>query len=128
MAKYKINDLPYNPKLKERAKELRKAGNLAEVLLWNQIKGRQINNLQFNRQVVIGNYIVDFYNSEKGIVIEIDGGSHNEKVEYDAVREAFLQGLGLTVIHISDTDVKKNMNEVLRFIESKILEINNPPQ
>ena len=50
------------------------------------------------------------------------------KIEYDAVRDAFLQGLGLTVIHISDTDVKKNMNEVLRFIEIKISEINNPPQ
>jgi hypothetical protein len=30
--------LPYNPKLKDRAKALRKAGNLPEILLWNKLK------------------------------------------------------------------------------------------
>ena len=34
----KYKKLPYNPKLKERAKKLRKAGILSEVLFWNQVE------------------------------------------------------------------------------------------
>jgi very-short-patch-repair endonuclease len=43
-------DLPFNPRLKQRARALRKAGNLAEVLLWNQIKRGQFHGLDFDRQ------------------------------------------------------------------------------
>ena len=48
--------LPYNPQLKERAKALRHAGNLSEVLLWNQLKRGQFKGLDFDRQKIIGNY------------------------------------------------------------------------
>jgi len=53
--------LPYNPKLRERAKELRKAGNLCEVLLWNQLYKNKFKQYDFDRQKIIGNYIVDFF-------------------------------------------------------------------
>ncbi|MDE4940769.1 DUF559 domain-containing protein, partial [Francisella tularensis subsp. holarctica] len=53
--------LPYNPQLKDRAKELRKAGILSEVLLWQELKRRKCLIWDFNRQKVIGNSIVDFY-------------------------------------------------------------------
>lgn len=112
----KYMSLPYNPALKERAKELRRAGNLAEVLLWNQLKRKQFFGLDFDRQKIIGNYIVDFYCSEKSVVIEVDGSSHDDKVEYDALRDAFLMGLGLTVIHLRDGDVKGNLAEVMDFL------------
>ena len=111
-------NLPYNPKLKERAKELRKEGNLSEVLLWNQLKNKQFNALDFDRQKIIGNYIVDFYCSNRNVVIEIDGSSHNDKVEYDADRDAYLEGLGLTVIHIQDIDIKKNLSDVLEMLKN----------
>ncbi|MDE4967681.1 endonuclease domain-containing protein, partial [Francisella tularensis] len=65
--------LPYNPKLKDRAKELRKAGILSDVLLWQELKSRKFLNLDFNRQNVIGNYLVDFYCDDLRLVIEIDG-------------------------------------------------------
>ena len=67
-AKYK--SLPYNPKLKNLAKQLRKAGNLSEVIFWNAVKGGQLLNLDFERQKIIGNYIVDFYCPELDLVIE----------------------------------------------------------
>ncbi len=108
--------LPYNPALKDRARELRRAGNLAEVLLWNQLKRKQFLGLDFDRQKVIGNYIVDFYCAEKSVVIEVDGSSHDDKVEYDAIRDAFLMGLGLAVIHLRDRDVKNNMVGVMDFL------------
>jgi very-short-patch-repair endonuclease len=110
--------LPYNPALKERAKELRRAGNLAEVLLWNKLKRKQFNGLDFDRQKIIGNYIVDFYCAEKAVVIEVDGSSHDDKVEYDALRDAFLEGLDLTVIHLRDSFVKKNLPGVIEFLRN----------
>ena len=60
----------YNPKSKQRARELRSQGVLSEVLLWTQIKGRKIYGYQFMRQKPIGNYIVDFYCSKLKLVIE----------------------------------------------------------
>lgn len=110
--------LPFNPKLKERAKALRRAGNLAEVLLWNQLKQGQFKGLDFDRQKIIGNYIVDFYCAEMQTVVEVDGSSHDDKADYDAQRDAFLTGLGLCVIHILDVDVKQNLAGVMGFLSS----------
>jgi len=109
--------LPYNPKLKERAKALRKSGNLSETLLWQQLKNKQLNGLDFDRQKIIGNYIVDFFCPNCGVVIEIDGISHDEKIEYDKERDAFLTGLRLTVIHVFDSDVKQNLNSVVELLK-----------
>jgi type I restriction enzyme R subunit len=108
--------LPYNPKLKDRAKELRKAGNLPEVLFWNEVKNKQFKGYDFDRQKIIGNYIVDFYCSNCQVVIEIDGSSHDDKVEYDAERDAFLESLGLTVIHIPVNDIMKQMSSVMNML------------
>ena len=108
--------LPYNPKLRRRARELRKAGSLAEVLFWNQVKNKQFKSFDFDRQKVIGNYIVDFFCTNCNVVIEIDGSSYDEKQEYDAVRDAFLESLGLTVIHISVEEVKDNMSGVMQML------------
>ena len=110
--------LPYNPALKERAKALRRAGNISEVLLWNELKNKQFSGVDFDRQKIIGNFIVDFYCAEKQIVIEIDGGSHNDKVEYDTARDAFLEGLDLTMIHFLDSDIKTNLSGVMEYLHA----------
>ena len=112
--KYKA--LPYNPKLKLRARELRRAGNLAEVLLWNQLKRKQLLGLDFDRQKIIGNYIVDFYCAEKSLVLEVDGASHLGREAYDAERDAFLTGLGLTVLRISAFDVENSLASVMALL------------
>ena len=111
-------ELPFNPKLKERAKELRQAGNLSEVLFWNQVKKKQFKDFDFDRQKIVGNYIVDFYCTNCNVVIEIDGSSHDDKLEYDAERDAFLENLGLTVIHIPVVDVMKKMNAVMEMLNN----------
>lgn len=110
--------LPFNPALKERAKELRNAGMLHEVLLWRQLKRKNINGLDFDRQKIIGNYIVDFFCSEKGVVIEADGVSHLGKEKNDANRDAYLESLGLVVIRIAVKDIFRNMEGVVAFLQS----------
>ncbi|MDQ7017007.1 MAG: DUF559 domain-containing protein [Gammaproteobacteria bacterium] len=112
--------LPYNPKLKQRARALRKAGNLAEVLFWNQVNKKRFKGLDFDRQKIIGNYIVDFYCANIQLVVEIDGSSHDDKQEYDALRDAYFRGLDLMVIHLSDGDVKQNLDEVMIWLGEQI--------
>ncbi len=112
----KLNHLPYNPALKQRAKELRKSGNLSEALFWNAVKNRQLNGLDFDRQRVIGNYIVDFYCHEYALVVEIDGSSHDDKQEYDLARDHYLEALGLKILHVRDMDVKQNLSVVAELV------------
>lgn len=56
-----VLNLPYNPTLKSRAKTLRKAGNFSEVVFWKEVRNKSFWNIDFDRQRIIGNYIVDFY-------------------------------------------------------------------
>jgi very-short-patch-repair endonuclease len=107
----------YNPILKSRAKELRKKGVLSEVLLWNQLKGRKMRGYQFMRQKPIGDYIVDFFCSKLGLVIEIDGESHDGRFRYDSERQKFLESAGLAVLRFDDADVKRDIGNVLMAIE-----------
>ncbi len=109
-------NLPYNPNLKKRARELRKAGNLSEVLFWKEVRNKQFKDYDFDRQKIIGNYIVDFFCTNCNVVIEIDGSSHDNKQEYDAIRDAYLLSLGLEVIHISDIDIKQNLAAVMTML------------
>jgi len=105
---------PANISLKERARELRKNSTLAEVLFWNVVKNKQICGLDFDRQRIIGNYIVDFFCGELNLVIEIDGESHDNKQEYDQARDDYLASWDLNIWHISDIDVKRNMNAIIQ--------------
>ena len=117
-----IENLPYNIKLKTRARALRKAGVLSEVIFWLQVHKRMFWKIDFDRQRIIGNYIVDFYVKTLGLVIEIDGSSHNDKEEYDQKREEYLISLGLRVYKISDLRVKHDLNNVMVELEKYITE------
>ncbi|WHN64964.1 DUF559 domain-containing protein [Cysteiniphilum sp. QT6929] len=114
---YPWDKLPQNNRLKVYARELRKAGNLSEVLLWQQLKAKQLLGFKFDRQKIIGHYIVDFYCHSLGVVIEVDGYSHDFKVAYDAERESYLRQYQLQVIHILDQDVKRNLQGVMDYLK-----------
>ena len=119
--KQRILNLPTNNQLKQRARELRKQGVLSEVLFWNEVKHKKCLNLDFDRQKIIGNYIVDFYIKKLGIVIEIDGVSHNTKLYEDEIRDIYLKSLGLFVIRYSDLDVKFNLDNVIQDLKNQII-------
>lgn len=104
--------LPKNKKLVPRARKLRKAGNLAKVLFWQAFKNKKSLGYNIDRQVIIENFIVDFFIPELGLVFEIDGSSHDFKQEYDAQREAILHSLQLEIVHFTDLEVKRSIDSV----------------
>ena len=114
--------LPKNLNLLDKAKQLRKAGVLSEVIFWSSFKDKSKLGWDIDRQIIIGNYIVDFFIDELGLVFEIDGSSHDDKIDYDIERDKYLKSLDLKVVHISDIDVKKNMNAVYRFVVENVNE------
>ncbi|MEO1433154.1 MAG: endonuclease domain-containing protein [Cyanobacteria bacterium J06633_8] len=110
--------LPYNQKLVEKAKELRKNMTSAEIKLWNYyLKTLKI---RFLRQRPIDNFIVDFYCANLKLVIEIDGESHftDEAKNYDAQRTLILENYGLQVIRFTNEQVFKNFEGVCESIEN----------
>ena len=113
---YPYWEIPKNKLLTERVKELRKAGNLAEVLFWQTFKDKNKLGFDLDRQVIIGSYIADFFVPELGLVFEIDGPSHNDKIDYDTERDVYMQSLDLKVVHILDIDVKKNIEKVYNYV------------
>ncbi|MDR1696825.1 MAG: DUF559 domain-containing protein, partial [Rickettsiales bacterium] len=109
----------YSGKLKKYASNLRKAGNLSEALLWLRLKRKQLNGLDFDRQKPIGNYIADFYCKEIKLAIEIDGGSHEYKEEYDKTRDEYFCALGIKTIRIKDIDIKTKLNMVMEMLDNE---------
>ena len=116
-----VLNLPYNASLKSRAKALRKAGNFSEVVFWKEVRNKSFWNIDFDRQRIIGNYIVDFYVKALGLVVEIDGEIHNFQEEYDEKREMFLKELGLKVFRISTTKMLFDTENVMKDLEQFII-------
>jgi very-short-patch-repair endonuclease len=112
--------IPYNSDLKDLAKELRRKMTLSEVLLWNEVKNKQILGYDFDRQRPINNFIVDFYCKELSLAIEIDGDTHIYRYDYDDERQRVLEEHGVHFLRFDDIEVKRNMNNVLRVIEDWI--------
>lgn len=105
--------LPYNPKLKELAKKLRKNSTLSEVLLWKYLSKKQMLGYDFHRQKPIDNYIVDFFSHDLMLAIEIDGATHYCDEEKDEKRQKRLESFGIRFLRFGDAQVKKNLEGVV---------------
>src|SRR3954463_10302091 len=116
--------IPYNPKLKQLARDLRNDSTLGEVLLWKAINNKQMHGFDFHRQKPLLNYIVDFYCYELELVIEVDGLYHTweKQDQKDIARDKDLGAYGLTVIRFTEHEARKDMQNVLRTIEQHLLE------
>ena len=116
-----IENLPYNPDLKKLLKGKRKAGILGEVLFWKQVRARTFHNIDFDRQRIIGNYIVDFFVKTLGLVVEIVDSIPDEKEDYDRRRQIYLESLGLKVFIITDFDIKHRTDVTMKALEDFII-------
>ena len=116
--------IPYNPILKEFARQLRNNSTETEIYLWLKLKGKQMYGYDFHRQKPIDNFIVDFFCNKLMLAIEVDGYSHEflEVYNKDVIKEKRLNELGIHVLRFSDNQVLKDMENVLLAIEFFILE------
>jgi len=108
------------PKILNRARMLRKEPTEAEKILWSRIRNKQILGFKFRRQHPINFFIADFYCHEANLVLEIDGGIHDETEvkERDAWREEVINQFGIKVIRFKNDDIVKNIDKIVAEIES----------
>jgi very-short-patch-repair endonuclease len=97
-------------------RELRQPQTPAETKLWSHLRNRQLGGFKFRRQHPIDRFIVDFYCVACRLVIEIDGDSHTEQVEYNQARTEWLNDRGCHVIRFTNRDVFQRLGAVLEAI------------
>ena len=108
--------------LKDCAKKNRRNSTTAENVLWQSIRNKQLG-VEFRRQHIIGDFIVDFVCLDKMLVIEVDGGYHTERIqsEDDEIRTRILNSLGFSLVRFSNDrvlfdldNVKSDIKNILR--------------
>ncbi len=112
--KLELKHIPYNPKLKLKASELRKSETESEKIFWKEIiKNKEINNYNFLRQKPIDNFIADFYCSKLLLIVEIDGDVHIDLKIRDSERTNILEEkYNLKVVRFKNNDIVNNINKV----------------
>ena len=112
---------PYNPALKSYARDLRNHGTKSEAMMWKVLKNKQTG-YTFTRQKPILNYIADFYCHELRVVVEIDGSSHDDiqQMRDDQERDRQMEAIGLRVVRILDSEVKRDPIKAAQYIYFKL--------
>ena len=100
-------------KLKPLAREKRHKTTPAEDKLWQHLRNRQICEIKFRRQYGIDRFIVDFFAVKQRLAIEVDGPIHNHIVEEDAIRQEFIESLGIRMLRFSNDEVLDDIESVI---------------
>ena len=104
-----------------RARKLRNESTPFEVMLWDQLRSAKLGGHKFRRQHVIDHCIVDFFCPAKGLIVEVDGDTHD--VVRDAVRDQRHVKMGYSTIRFTNGHVGKNLEGVLSALTSKLDEL-----
>jgi very-short-patch-repair endonuclease len=112
-----------------RARKLRRAVTDAERKLWWHLRRIPVEGTHFRGQATIGPYFADFACHEKRVVVEVDGGQHNQLVHIaaDAKRTEYLKSRGYHVLRFWNHDVLKNIEGVMESIYTAVREAGPPP-
>jgi len=94
-------------------KELRSSPTDAENRMWYYLRAGRFHKRKFRRQVPMGPYIVDFLCERARLIVEVDGGQHQEDRRYDAQRTAWLGARGYEVVRFWNNDVMSNIDGVM---------------
>ncbi|HEX7947182.1 MAG TPA: endonuclease domain-containing protein [Phenylobacterium sp.] len=97
---------------RDRARQLRRRQTEAEARLWDALRGGRLEDWKWRRQAPVGPFIVDFLCLEAAVVVELDGGVHAERAEYDARRDDYLRGHGLQVLRFDNAEVSGDPERV----------------
>jgi very-short-patch-repair endonuclease len=98
------------------AKALRRSMTDAERLIWMHLRAGRFGEWKFRRQVPLGPYVVDFVCFRARLVVELDGGQHVERADYDSARTAWLDANGFRVIRFWNHDALLRTDDVLAAI------------
>jgi very-short-patch-repair endonuclease len=109
------------------ARALRAEMTDAELILWRELRHRQIHGARFRRQHPVDRYIVDFACVELRVAVELDGGQHAERSAEDALRTQRLEEVGWCVVRYWNNDVLERRVDVLADIASHIVHRLPPP-
>ncbi len=109
---------PVRRQISPHAANLRRNMTDAEKKLWSAMRDRRLGGYKFKRQATTGSFVVDFLCIEKRLVVEIDGGQHNEVV--DALRTAFIEAQGYRIIRFWNNEVNESFKGVLDVILSRL--------
>jgi very-short-patch-repair endonuclease len=104
----------------DRARTLRRDRTEVEARLWRALRNRQLDGFKFRRQFPIDRYFADFACIEARLVVELDGGQHGERIEYDAERTRVLEALGFHVCRFWNHEVVENLDGVLKTIHAHL--------
>ena len=94
---------------------------VSETILWDALR-HEIQGYKFRRQHAIGDYIADFVCLSEKLVIEVDGGYHEQPIQQlnDQHRTAYLESKGYKVIRFKNEEVDFNINEVIDRIKEEL--------
>ena len=104
----------------DHGRQRRSQATPSEGILWSLLRAKQVAGLKFRREHGIGPWIVDFACVEKLLVVEVDGGYHDENIDADQRRQADLENRGWRVIRFSAQQVEEDGEAVVRAIASEI--------
>ena len=112
-----------NPNL---ARKLRRSGTDAERLFWSKVRNRQVDGLKFKRQMPVGDFIADFCCAELKVIVELDGGQHQNNSS-DVRRTEVLERLGFRVVRFWNNDVLGNVEGVVDQLRAEISKMTPHP-
>src|SRR5262249_32463180 len=100
------------------AKRLRANTTPHERMLWRSLKELPIEGSHFRRQAPIGPYVVDFFCPAKRLIVELDGGHHNEDdtARRDRERQLWLENEGYRVLRFWNSEIAGDLNAILERI------------
>jgi very-short-patch-repair endonuclease len=106
--------------VREFARLLRHESTDAEARLWRHLRNRRLGGLKFRRQMPVGDYVVDFCCPERKVIVEVDGGQHSDRQDYDLRRTADLQRRGFRVLRVWNHEVFENLEGLLQAIAETV--------
>jgi len=101
----------------------------AERVLWQYLRHLDVAGSHFRRQATIGPFFADFACHASRLVIELDGGQHNQAagLARDAKRTAVLEARGYRVLRFWNNDVLGNVAGVMETIAAALRDVGPPP-
>jgi very-short-patch-repair endonuclease len=85
------------------------------------LKAHQLDGLHFRRQHPVGPYVADYACVKARLIVELDGNSHDERIDYDAARDADLEAMRWRILRFPNVYLRDHPDELWRMIEIELV-------